>query len=90
METIDNFNKVKRRIGTTTREIDSYIQVLFINGKVTIPDYENHHEAEYIYDRIVKRLNSEHSHIFKQKKIEKMSKILRIIELKKEETNGNY
>lgn len=56
-----------RRTGNTTRRIDSLVQELFTDGYVQL-GYNNHNK-DHVFNLLVRRLHSEHEHLFASKEI---------------------
>jgi len=73
-----------RKVGNTTRRVDYYIQELFTKGKIVVRPYSEEMRNNHIFKSVLKRLESEHSHIFERDKIKHLSKNSKIIELKNE------
>lgn len=66
--------KPYRRAGNTTRIIDNAIQILFEEGEVLIRDHHYTGDKEqnnYIFDKVLKRLNSEHPQWIEKLEIDK-------------------
>lgn len=78
--TIDNppFISSERQTGNSTRLVDHAIQLLFENRTILVRDHCNIKEAhDNLYDRVLRRLQFEHSWV----KIKKHDKKRHIIEI---------
>jgi len=74
-----------RRSGISTRPIDSYIQELFVLGKISVKDHiDNEHCHRLLFERVWSRLKNEHGLLISEGFIVD-NYIARTIELKNKE-----
>lgn len=61
---MDNISEEVRRSGKSTRLADQYIQDLFNNGEVEVIDHTGNKESsEFLFKKVVRRLELEHRHV---------------------------